>query len=155
MVDIKIAHNHYEPVMGLFCQPLDLDINHAVKKSMKPLEKLTTEKALKVLRKIEIMSKIQSFFTKPIVAVSITLAATIGGYIATAFTAWSLALGILGLTFAVAGTLAFGLAVRSACDGSLNKMSTGYGERGRLAHEYIQQIKNAQKNGYAEIRVLV
>ncbi|QLH35187.1 MAG: hypothetical protein HWD61_02750 [Parachlamydiaceae bacterium] len=80
------------------------------------------------------------------VAISLTLAATIGGYLASALATFSLALTILGITFAVTGTFLLGLTVRSAFNGSLHKMSQAYHEKAEAAQKYIQEIQTAKKN---------
>lgn len=145
-VSFTIKDNkQYPSINGIFCKPIDLSIRNLLRKAKKPQEDLTGEKAVKILRSIEIRSKIQSFFTKPVVAIGFALTATIAGYIASAFAAFSIALAILGITVAVTGTMALSLTIKVACDGSLNRMSEAYAERAKVARENIDEIKKRQK----------
>lgn len=147
---ITIQHNLNENnnINGMFCKPLNTDLNHAVRKSLKEGEReISSKKALKILRRIELQSKVQSFFSKPIVAVGLTLTVAIAGYVASALAASSLALTVLGISMAFTGTMALSLTIRYACDGTLNRMSEAYSIRAHRAHDYIEQIKTAQRNG--------
>lgn len=145
MANIKIQHHFKESIMGCFCQPLE-GVSSDFRKELKPNEQITSAKAIKILRKIEYKSKAQAFLTKPVVAISLTLAATIGGYVLTALAASSMAMAILGITLSIGGTLALGIVVRSACNGSLHKMSEAYQDKANAAHKYIEEIKNAGNN---------
>lgn len=154
MVTVRINQDNNYRIQGCFCQPIS-GIRDDVKKSLKSNEhELTAEKAQKILRKIEIKSKVQSFFTKPAVAISLTLTAAIGGYIATAFSVFSVALLVLGITFAIGGSFLFSMAVKSACDGSLHRMSEAYAQKAEEAKNYIQQINAAKRAGH-NVRVTV
>lgn len=154
MVTINIRQPaNYNAQMGCFCKPIST-LPEAVKKSLKPQERLTAEKAVKILRKIEIKSKIQSFITKPVVAISLAAAGTIAGYICAALATFSIALSIFGLVLGLGSSIALGMAIRFACDGSLNKMSNAYAQRAQNARDLINQINEAKRAGnQVEIRV--
>lgn len=149
----NFGNNNYAP--GLFCKPVNMSLNHAMRQSLKQGEnEIDAKKALRILKRIEFKSKVQSFFTKPVVIVTLSLALAVGGYIASALAAASIALIIFGAAAAVTGTLAVSISIRYACDGTLNRLSEAYSQRAHAARDHIDRINLAKAQG-DEVKVRV
>lgn len=144
-VKIKDIHNN-NPVYGLFPSPVDTRLTPALKKGLKANEKISPEKAVRILRGIEIKSKIQSFFTKPIVVIPLTAVGVIAGYVTAALAVASLVLAVFGIVLGISSSVALAVAIRGTCDGSLQKMSDAYAAKAQFAHDYIKVIEKAQKD---------
>jgi hypothetical protein len=138
---INFEHSPYQTFQLLPCLPeVTIDMSRSVQNKLKPGEQLTNATALRILRQIKRESDVLSFFTRPIVLISLSI---VGVLTATTLFLMNPILRVAGAIALVAACGVAGYTIENTFNGFLPKVSRAYSEQSRLAAEHIRTIENS------------